>query len=80
MITQSEIVDWFTHPYPHNATHMLVVHDSFSRDDYPVYVTQDEDVREVEKIYCENMQQIEEIYNLSTPLEPQLAAKRAYNY
>jgi restriction endonuclease Mrr len=63
-----------------NATHMLVFCDTFDYDDYPVYVTPDEDVR---KVIAEkdgkNMQQLMECYNLGENIEEQLLSNRVMN-
>lgn len=60
---------------------MIVVVDSFSYEDYPVFVSNDKDVREVVQEYSKkNMQRIIEIYNLGMDLESQLNERRAFNY
>lgn len=60
---------------------MVVVCDTFEYDDYPVYVKQDENVREVyEKYNGPNMQKVMEVYNLKMGLEEQLAKPRVFNF
>ena len=49
------------------ATHMLIVCDTFSYEDYPVYVWANEDVNERILHYSQNMQRVMEVYNLSKP-------------
>jgi hypothetical protein len=64
-----------------DASHMLVVYDSFSRKDYPVYVKKGQDVREIGAQYDgKNMDYLMEVYNLSMDLEAQLAELRSFNY
>ena len=57
-----------------NHTHMMVVVcDTSSCDDYPIFVSKDEDVHKIYKEYNGiDTQRIMEIYNLSMDLEEQL--------
>jgi hypothetical protein len=51
---------------PEGTHHMIVVCDTFDWDDYPVYVTGDEDVREKAKEYDgKNMQKLMEVYSFT---------------
>lgn len=53
---------------------MIVVCDTFDHEDYPVYVSEDEDVHEKAAEYDEcDMQKIMEVYNLSMDIEEQLS-------
>jgi len=91
-MTTAEIKEWLSNEYrefycrmhgysPDDLTHMIVVCDTFSWEDYPVFVTRDQDVREVEAEYDDvNMQRIMEVYSLSMDIEKQLAEKRAFHY
>ncbi|MGV8130482.1 MAG: hypothetical protein ACP5N7_00085 [Candidatus Pacearchaeota archaeon] len=75
------ISEWFDKGIKLGATHMIVVCDTFSHDDYPVYVKPDEDVREIEKKYqYKNMQMVMEVYNLSDDKEKQMKQHRCFNY
>lgn len=70
----AQLTEWFEagKAIPEN-THMIIVCDTYDWEDYPVYVTKDQDVR---KVYAEhhqvNMQKVMEVYNYSLPAEPQL--------
>ena len=78
----NEIKLWFERGTldPEN-THMIVVCDTFDCDDYPVYVSKNEDVRMVASEYDnKNMQKIMEVYNLKDDMEKQLAQPRCFNY
>lgn len=80
MTTRSDIRGWLQRAKPEH-THMIVVVDSFDYGDYPVFVSNDEDVREVARKYNEkSMQRIMEVYNLGMDIESQLNERRAFNY
>ncbi|HEC65110.1 hypothetical protein LCGC14_2981650 [marine sediment metagenome] len=80
MTTRSDIERWLLRAEPKH-THMIVVVDSFSYEDYPIFVSHDEDVREVAQKYNEkSMQRIMEVYNLGMDIEAQLNERRAFNY
>lgn len=81
--TKDDIRTWLTYAKEQqpSCTHMLVVCDTFDHDDYPVYVTMDEDVRDVARAHDGvNMQQLMEVYDLSMDIETQLAETRAFHY
>jgi len=60
---------------------MIVVCDEYDWDDYPVYVSAEQDVREVEAEYrAKPMQRVMEVYKLSMSLDEQMAQHRAFNY
>jgi len=79
--TQQDISLWFDRGVESHATHMIVVCDTFSYDDYPVYVGPQEDVHEcIREIGTQEMQRIMEVYNLKLPKQPQLDEARSINY
>lgn len=62
------------------VTHMLIVCDTFSYHDYPVYVTEDQDVREVyNKYHGKEMKRVMEVYDYSRPWADQLKEPRAFH-
>jgi len=65
-----------------NNTHMIVVWDFFPYEDFPVYVTKSENVREVaEQNNGPNMTHLIEVYNFALSKEAQLdPAIRCFNY
>lgn len=72
---------WFDTGVAQGSTHMIVVCDSFDWEDYPVYVTPSQDVRErMTDFDGKNMQRIMEVYNLSMDKEKQLSEFRAFHY
>lgn len=79
MTTRRQINEWIKDAKEQQATHMLVVCDTFDWEDYPVFVKQTEDVNEVIHRYADNMQKVEEVYNLSLDIEKQLIERRAFN-
>lgn len=80
MTTKDDIRAWLDESQSMGATHLLVVCDQFSHEDYPVRVLQSQNVREIAKNYDRvNMQSIVECYDLSKDIEAQLAEPRARN-
>ena len=74
------IQEWFDNA-PKGATHMIVVCDTFSYEDYPSYVKKGEDVHDKVKYYSNsNMQTVMEVYNLNISFEKQSTSERVFNY
>lgn len=64
-----------------NLTHMIVVCDDFDYEDYPVYVSQEEEVREREQYYRDaSMQRVMEVYSRNHSREAQMRERRAFHY
>jgi len=82
MTTREDIADWFVEGKSANATHMIIVCDTFDYEDYPVYVYDHSGGIShcVEKYDGKNMQKVMEVYNLNERLIPQLEEVRAFNY
>jgi hypothetical protein len=81
MTTQEDIRAWLRERQRKDITHMLVVCDTFDHEDYPVYVTRDEDVRETYRKYeGKNMQRVMEVYSFGKDLEVQLNEGRAFHF
>lgn len=89
--TQNDIVGWFKEGQEHGATHMIVVHNTFDHENFPVYVLPGEDVRkEAEKFGYDhtnghpvengNCEKVEEVYSLTKPMEPQIDESRAFHF
>jgi hypothetical protein len=78
--TRQEIRQWLKRGKAQKATHMLVVCDTFSYEDYPVFVKPGEDVHKVAESYNKNMQKLMEVYNLKMDLDTQLFQRRSFNY
>lgn len=66
MITsKQDLIQWFDRGVAVGATHMIVMHDSYDHEDYPVFVPVTEDVRDVAKRCGEEaMQRVMEVYRL----------------
>ena len=81
--TRADIQGWLTEARSREATHLIVKCDSFdfrgpeSRCCYPVYVSPDEDVREIE---TKNDDRTMEVYSMRLTDEEQLAEARAFHY
>jgi len=60
------------------ATHLIIAVDRFDFDNYPVYVSEKENVeKEYERITSSSMQGVDEVYNLSMDIKKQLKEHRA---
>lgn len=81
MTTKNDIREWLNSRFrPENATHMIVVCDTFDYEDYPVFVKDDEDIQDKIKKYDRvNMQKIMEIYDLRIDIEEQLNQRVSWN-
>lgn len=79
--SQADIREWLLEGKKKNATHMIVVCDTFDHEDYPVYVFPNQDAKtEYDSLHNKNMQRVMEVYNLSKDIEPQLSAYRAMEF
>lgn len=77
--TREDIEEWLKNGIEQKCSHVIVVCDTFDYDDYPVYVSKTEDVKEKVKQYDgKQMQKIMEVYNLSLDLDEQLNTPRNY--
>jgi len=65
--TLKDIKGWIKTAQEKGATHLIVAHDTYDHDNYPVYVMSDEDVREIEneKYNGQNMQTSDEVYSFT---------------
>ncbi len=79
--SRDEIREWLARAQKANATHMIVVCDTYDHEDYPIDVMPGQDVRQIYNQYNgPDMQRVMEIYNLSMDLEAQLLETRARNF
>lgn len=78
---QDEIRRWLAAAAKENATHLIVVCDTFDHNDYPVSVLPGQDVRtEYDKYDSKNMQRVMEVYALHLSIEDQLNERRAFHF
>lgn len=72
-----EIRAWLEEGKRDGKSHVIVVCDTFDHEDYPVFVSKDQNPRIVAKEYdSKNMQKIMEVYNLSMDFDEQLNPKK----
>jgi hypothetical protein len=75
-----DISRWVYRAKEEGFTHLIVVCDTYDHDDYPVYVSKEEDINErIEHFRKASMQRIMEVYKMSMDLETQLNERRAYH-
>jgi hypothetical protein len=79
--TREQIQEWLDRAEPEH-THMIVVCDTFDWEDYPVYISKEQDVKKIEKQYNKNMQKVMEVYSLTGEhdIKTQLAKNKVFNY
>jgi len=79
--SQSEIEEWVRAAHKKGCTHLIVVCDDFSFEDYPVEVFDGDDIKKKIEEYkdLKKMQRIMEIYSMRLPIDLQLAERRAWH-
>ena len=82
MSTQKDdIRRWLERGKEEKSTHLIVVCDTWDHEDYPVFVSPEENVYEVVNGYNgKDMQRVMEVYNLSMDWDEQLNQIRSFNY
>lgn len=77
---QSTIREWIERGQEKGASHLVVWVDTFDWEDYPVFCDSVEDARREHKRSGDNMQRVEEVYNLNGDIEEQLAMHRCFEF
>ena len=75
-----ELKLWFRAGVKNGKEFMIVVTDTFSHSNHPVYSSEEYFAEEYRKHNGKNMQVIEEVYNLKMDEESQMKQRRARNY
>lgn len=79
--TLEDIKGWYKEGREKKAAFMIVMCDTYDHENYPVFVTDDEDPTEVVKDRSKNMQRADEVYNLSKPFAKQkMCGNRCFDY
>lgn len=78
--TRIDISLWFDDGKKDGYDYLIVAHDTFDHDNYPLYAHE----ADFEKIYCgtigKNMQACDEVYDLRMNKELQMNERRAFHY
>lgn len=77
--TRHDVARWLKEK-PDNAHHMIVVCNTFDWEDFPVYVSGNEDTRKRTDEVRNNGNRVMEVYSFSRPIEAQLQEHRAFHY
>lgn len=80
--TKAEIRTWLKSAKEGGATHVIIVCDTFSHEDFPMPVLPDEDVHEKIAEYSNNaekMTRVMEVYAMHLDIDAQLNERRAYH-
>ena len=78
--TRTEIVHWFQQGVLQKSTHMILLCDTFEWEDFPVYVSKEQDVIAVVNKYVKDPHhRVAEVYNLRLEVGVQLEYGRAFN-
>lgn len=79
--SKEDIRGWIARGQEQKATHLIVVCDTFDNEDYPVFVTKQQNISEVYDAYNgKNMQRVMEVYNLSKDTEAQINQPTSFNF
>jgi hypothetical protein len=71
---------WFDRGIEEGARYLIVACDTFSYDDYPVFVKENENFyKKYDELDGKNMQKIMEVYDLKMDKETQLNEQRAHH-
>jgi hypothetical protein len=74
--TKEDLKRWFDAGKKEDATHLIVVCDTFDHEDYPVHVKKGEDVNErVSHYNGPNMQKVMEVYSYKKTWEEQSSGR-----
>jgi hypothetical protein len=76
--TRDEIRTWLERGKADGAAFMIVAMDTFDGETYPVYVTNVDVKKEVERLNHEPNTRVKEVYSYGLSLEEQLLAGRAW--
>ena len=75
--SKDDIREWFKSGVRQEATHLVVICDTFDYTDYPVYILPGQDARK--KVFDrdgKNMEKIMEVFDLSKDVEEQITGDR----
>jgi hypothetical protein len=79
--TKAQIREWLERGRNDGATHVIIMCDTFSHGDYPVFVKHGQDPREIKRrIDDRDTHRFMECYALALPWESQLDEQRAHNF
>ena len=79
--TRKDISNWLENGKEKNTPPMIVVCDTFDYEDYPVYVSKNQNAtEEYSKINGVNMQKVMEVYSYNRDLEDQLNEGRVFHF
>lgn len=77
--TPQDIEEWFDTGVKDKKEFLIVVCDTFSHEDYPVYVSKENFWEKHDSYSYKNMQMIIEVYDLKKDKTAQLKEHRSYN-
>ncbi len=79
--TLQDIQNWLKYAKEEGASHLIVAVDRFNFENYPVYISHDQKIeKEIKRIENQDLQGIDEIYNMSIDIDKQLAfCGKVYN-
>jgi len=81
MTTIEKIKQWILEGQKKNATHLIVVCDRFDMSDYPIYVNDNQKVKDVYEEYeNKEMSKVMEVYSYNIDIEKQLKERRAFHF
>lgn len=80
--TRGDLSRWFDSGLAQGTTHMIVAVDRYDNENFPVYVSAEENVHEVEiRVRCgHGLIGVDEVYDLRLDKDMQFVERRAFHY
>lgn len=79
MTTKAEVRNCIIKGIEKEATHLMMVTDTWDYSDYPVYVFENETIESALEYYRRSEDRVQEVYNLKMNIEEQIDQNRAWN-
>lgn len=78
--SRESIIEWLQEAQDRKSTHLLVVCDTFDREDYPVYCESPiKAISEYNRLNGKNMQRVMECYDMDMSIDSQMLESRAFH-
>lgn len=79
--TINRLKDWFLVGQEKEASHMIIVCNTFDWEDFPVYVMKNQNARDIYRKYSvDTERKVMEVYNINKDIESQLSKHRAMEF
>lgn len=76
---KQDIKNWIQKGMEQHSTHVVIAVDTWDYEDYPIYISVEENVHDTINSYKDKQDRIMEVYNLSIDIDSQLNEYRTWN-